>query len=174
MLKNVSFTVPRDSMTALVGPSGSGKSTIANLLPRFRDTQKCEVLLRGADDPSLHIRRGESVVLAGDSGCGKTTVTRLINGLIPHYYEGELSGFVTVCGLDAAASCIGDLAPHVGSVFQNPRSQFFNVDTTSELTFASENLCRSPEEIRESIRRVAAEMRMENLMDRSIFALSGG
>ncbi len=49
VLKNVSFTVPKDSMTALVGPSGSGKSTIANLLPLFWDVQKGEVLLRGAD-----------------------------------------------------------------------------------------------------------------------------
>ncbi|MBQ9663466.1 MAG: ABC transporter ATP-binding protein [Oscillospiraceae bacterium] len=49
VLKNVSFTVPKDSMTALVGPSGSGKSTIANLLPRFWDVHQGEVLLRGVD-----------------------------------------------------------------------------------------------------------------------------
>ena len=49
VLKNISFTVPKDSMTALVGPSGSGKSTIANLLPRFWDVQKGQVLLRGVD-----------------------------------------------------------------------------------------------------------------------------
>ena len=49
VLKNVSFTVPKDSMSALVGPSGSGKSTIANLLPRFWDVQKGTVLLRGVD-----------------------------------------------------------------------------------------------------------------------------
>ncbi|MCR5825651.1 MAG: ABC transporter ATP-binding protein [Oscillospiraceae bacterium] len=129
---------------------------------------------RGVDELSLIIQKGEFVVLAGDSGCGKTTVTRLINGLVPHYYEGELTGSATVCGLDVASSGIGDLSPHVGSVFQNPRSQFFNVDTTSELAFASENLCVEPKEIHRSIRRVAEEMKLENLMDRSIFALSGG
>ena len=129
---------------------------------------------RGIDELTLTVGRGEFVVLAGDSGCGKTTVTRLINGLVPHYYEGELSGTVSVCGLDVVSCGIGDLAPHVGSVFQNPRSQFFNVDTTSELAFASENLCTLPDEIRKNIRRVAQEMHMEPLMDRSIFALSGG
>jgi len=49
VLKDVSFTVPRDSMTALVGPSGSGKSTIANLLPRFWDVQTGSISLRGTD-----------------------------------------------------------------------------------------------------------------------------
>ena len=49
VLRNISFTVPKDSMTALVGPSGSGKSTIANLLPRFWDVRRGAVLLRGKD-----------------------------------------------------------------------------------------------------------------------------
>ena len=49
VLKDVSFTVPKDSMTALVGPSGSGKTTIANLLPRFWDIQSGSICLRGTD-----------------------------------------------------------------------------------------------------------------------------
>lgn len=138
------------------------------------DTSGKLMMTRGVNELSLKIGAGEFVVLAGDSGCGKTTVTRLINGLVPHYYEGDLSGRVRVGAMDVAAAGIGELAAFTGSVFQNPRSQFFNVDTTSELAFASENLCRDPDEIRESIRRTAREMKMEHLMDRSIFALSGG
>ena len=53
VLHDVSFAVPKDSMTALVGPSGSGKSTIANLLPRFWDIRKGEILLRGTDIRSV-------------------------------------------------------------------------------------------------------------------------
>ena len=53
VLHEVSFAVPKDSMTALVGPSGSGKSTIANLLPRFWDIRKGEILLRGTDIRSV-------------------------------------------------------------------------------------------------------------------------
>ena len=67
-------------------------------------------------------------MLCGASGCGKTTVTRLINGLIPHYCEGELSGSVNVCGVDIKNTPIEKISEQVGSIFQNPRSQFFCVE----------------------------------------------
>ena len=44
------------------------------------------------DKFSLRIKKGECVLLCGPSGCGKTTVIRMINGLIPHFYEGEMVG----------------------------------------------------------------------------------
>ena len=88
---------------------------------------------------NLTIQNGECVVLCGRSGCGKTTITRLINGLIPHYYEGVLSGYVSVDGAEIKKQKLSKISQHVGSVFQNPRSQFFNVDTTSELAFGCEN-----------------------------------
>lgn len=128
----------------------------------------------GVQNFNLHVAPGEFVVLAGNSGCGKTTITRLINGLVPHYYEGELKGEARVCGMDVAGTKISALSAHVGSVFQNPRSQFFNVDTTSELAFASENRCVDPDQIRADIKRVVEDMNLKALMDRSIFALSGG
>ena len=51
-------------------------------------------------DFNLQIEKGECVVLTGESGCGKTCVTRLINTLIPHFYEGEMSGTVLIDGVD--------------------------------------------------------------------------
>lgn len=138
----------------------------------------------GADGETIHktgisgldltIRDGEFVVLTGGSGCGKTTVTRLINGLVPHYYTGELSGSITIDGVSVPDTPIFETAKKVGSVFQNPRSQFFNVNTTDEIAFAAENQCVKPELIKEHIADTAASMRIEKLLDRSIFELSGG
>ena len=73
---------------------------------------------------NLSIRQGEVILLCGESGCGKTTLTRLINGLIPWYYEGELNGIVKVDGKEIREQPLHILSRKIGSVFQNPRSQF--------------------------------------------------
>lgn len=125
-------------------------------------------------DVSLAIRKGECVLLCGASGSGKTTLTRLVNGLIPHYYEGEMTGSVHVGGLDVTTAELYDTARLVGSVFQNPRSQFFCVDVTSELAFACENMGMPENEIVVRVEEAAHEMGIEDLLSRSLFALSGG
>lgn len=125
-------------------------------------------------DLSLTIQQGECVLLCGESGCGKTTVTRLINGLIPHFYEGELDGSTTVCGLHTAEEELYTIAAKVGSVFQNPRSQFFCLDTTSEVAFGCENLGMPEEEVLQRVARAEQELHLEHLMGRNIFHLSGG
>ena len=128
----------------------------------------------GISGLDMTIRDGEFVVLTGGSGCGKTTITRLINGLIPHYYNGELSGSITIDGVSVPDTPIFETAKKVGSVFQNPRSQFFNVNTTDEIAFAAENQCIEPGMIKAHIAETAASMQIEKLLDRSIFELSGG
>lgn len=123
---------------------------------------------------TLTIPDGEVLLVCGSSGCGKSTLTRLINGLIPHFYEGELLGSVIVNGLDIAGSPLYDIARIVGSVFQNPRSQFFNVDTTSELAFSCENMGMTEPEVRSRMEKAVDEMDLRSLLGRSIFELSGG
>ena len=123
---------------------------------------------------SCTIEDGSFVLLCGTSGCGKTTMTRLFNGLIPHYHEGTYTGSVYLDGKDTRDLSLFDISLKVGSVFQNPRSQFFNVDTTSELAFGPENHGMAEDIVRERVKRVAAQLKLEPLLDRSIFSLSGG
>ena len=128
----------------------------------------------GIQDINLNIEDGQFVVLCGESGCGKTTITRLINGLIPHYYEGKMNGEVWVNGAKVSEQPLHDTAKTVGSVFQNPRSQFFNVDTTNEITFGCENLGQPEQSIRNRLEKTVQDFRLEKLMGRNIFHLSGG
>ena len=128
----------------------------------------------GLKNIDLTIPDGQCVLLCGRSGCGKTTLTRLINGLIPQFFAGSLSGEILLDGENLAALPMYRIAEKVGSVFQNPRTQFFNVDTDSEIAFGMENEDVPQEEMRQRVAETAKALRIENLRGRNIFALSGG
>lgn len=124
---------------------------------------------------NLEIKKGECILLCGESGCGKTTVTKLINGLIPHFTEDAvLQGNVKVDNLLVAETETYELAKHIGSVFQNPKSQFFNLDTDSELTFGLENDGVAPEVMKERIEETVQSLGIQNLLQRNVFSISGG
>lgn len=123
---------------------------------------------------SLSVKEGETLLLCGASGSGKTTIIRLINGLIPHYYPGEMEGSTKVAGHDIKQTELYELAGVVGTVFQNPRSQFFSVDTDGEIVFGPENIGLDTEEIKKRKASIVADMNIEKLLGRSLFELSGG
>ena len=149
--KKVSFSYPSNKTD---GGDSEGHGTLRNI--------------------DLSIHDGDFVLLCGTSGCGKTTLIRLFNGLIPHYYDGKLEGTVMLDGEDMSELSLFDISKKVGSVFQNPRSQFFNVDTTSEIAFGCENHGLAEAEILKRVKRVSEQLNLTNLLDRSIFSLSGG
>lgn len=124
---------------------------------------------------TLDIPAGECILLCGESGCGKTTVTKLVNGLIPHFTKiDHMEGNVTVADQPVTDLEVYELAKLVGSVFQNPKSQFFHLDTDGELEFGLENQGVAPEEIRRAVERTVTQLGIEPLMGRNVFALSGG
>lgn len=128
----------------------------------------------GIHNINLEIQDGQCVLLCGRSGCGKTTVTRLINGLIPYFFSGDLSGKTFVNGREISETPMYEIAEMVGSVFQNPRTQFFNVDTDSEIAFGIENAALPFEELHSRVEQTTKDLHIEDLRARDIFALSGG
>ncbi len=125
-------------------------------------------------DATFEVGAGEVVLLVGPSGCGKSTLLKMANGLIPHYVPGYQYGQVLLEGAPVGEMALHEVSRKVGSVFQNPRTQMFNVEVRSELAFACENLGVGPEAIEAAIARVAHEFGAEHLLGRTVFDLSGG
>ncbi|RLI41202.1 ABC transporter ATP-binding protein [Candidatus Bathyarchaeota archaeon] len=125
-------------------------------------------------DVSIKIEKGEFVLITGPSGCGKTTLCRCFNGLIPHFYQGELKGEVFVTGLKVAEHPIYELAKHVGLVFQNPENQLFALSVEKDVAFGLENLGMAREEIRKRVDWAMKLTGIYELRERAPNELSGG
>jgi len=89
---------------------------------------------------SFQVRRGEVVLLLGPSGSGKSTLALALNGLIPHDIPAEVTGSVSVMGVDAATATVAQLSTRVGMVFQDPDAQLVTGTVLDEVAFGPENL----------------------------------
>ena len=125
-------------------------------------------------DINVQIPKGQIVLLCGESGSGKTTFSRLINGLIPAYYDGDLNGRVMVSQKDTSKVELHELAPVIGSVFQNPKSQFYTLLTDTEIVFACENIGMEKTDILGRFNSTVDSLHIEKLIGKSLFSLSGG
>lgn len=125
-------------------------------------------------DVSIKIEKGEFTLITGPSGCGKTTLCRCFNGLIPHFYQGELKGEITVAGLDVLKNPIYEMARHVGLVFQNPENQLFALSVEKDVAFGLENLGMPREEMRKRVDWALNLTGIYDLRERAPHELSGG
>jgi energy-coupling factor transporter ATPase len=125
-------------------------------------------------DVSLKIEKGEFALVTGPSGCGKTTLCRCFNGLIPHFYQGELRGEIIVSGLHVKEHPTCEMAKHVGLVFQNPENQLFALSVEKDVAFGLENLGFPREEIRRRVDWALELTGIYDLKERTPHEISGG
>lgn len=138
---------------------------------RYAGTVNSEAGLHGIN---LSVSNGEFILLTGESGCGKTTLTRILNGLCPQFFEGDVSGSYLLNGENAMELSLDEIGMQIGNVFQDPRSQFFATNTTDEIVLAMENRNYSVEQMRSRLKELSTLLQIEELLDRNIFELSSG
>lgn len=117
---------------------------------------------------------GGMTVLAGDSGAGKSTLLRVLNGLVPHFHGGRISGRASVVGMDVISTPTRHLARHVGFVFQEPESGFVRSTVEREVAFGPENLGLTPRAIRRQVGTAMERLGISDLAKRRLRTLSGG
>ena len=123
---------------------------------------------------TLKIARGDFLIITGPSGCGKSTLCRCLNGLIPHFYEGNLMGDVNILGMNTRDYTPKQLARYIGFVFQNPENQLFSLSVDRDIAFGPENLGLKRAETMKRVSKVISLLHLEGLRNRAPYELSGG
>ena len=136
---------------------------------RFDDDRK--PVLSGVD---LHVDEGELVLVVGATGSGKTTLLRCVNGLVPHFSGGTLSGRVTVDGRDTRTHRPRDLADVVGVVGQDPAAAFVTDTVEEELAYGMESLGVHGDVMRRRVEETLDLLSLADVRQRTLRTLSGG
>jgi len=140
-----------------------------NFTYKYSDSEKPAL-----KDINIEIESGEFVILTGPSGCGKTTLCRCFNGLIPHFYNGEIKGNLSIAGFDVKETPISVLSQYVGFVFQNPENQLFALSVEKDVAFGLENLGIDRREMSERVNWALEVTGTKDLREKAPYELSGG
>ena len=125
-------------------------------------------------DISLNVRKGECVLFTGKSGSGKSSIINSINGLAVRYDGAIMEGAIKIDNRDVRDLQLYEISSLVSSVFQNPKTHFFNINTTLELLFYLENIGLSKKQMDERLNDMLGVFPINHLLNRDIFKLSGG
>jgi len=125
-------------------------------------------------DVDLHIEEGELALVVGRTGVGKSTLLGAINGLVPHFTGGTLSGRVVVDGRDTRTHRPRELADAVGMVGQDPLAGFVTDTVEEELAYAMEQLAIAPDVMRKRVEETLDLLGIADLRARALYQLSGG
>jgi energy-coupling factor transport system ATP-binding protein len=125
-------------------------------------------------DVSLDLPEGELCLVVGQTGSGKSTLLRAVNGLVPHFSGGTLTGHVAVDGRDTRDHPPRALADVVGYVGQDPQAGFVSDTVEDELAYAMENLGLDPATMRRRVEDVLDLLGLADLRNRALQTLSAG
>ncbi|MEA2682753.1 MAG: energy-coupling factor transport system ATP-binding protein [Chloroflexota bacterium] len=152
-------------MTALVGAELARIEGVGYRYPAATEAALADI--------SFEVGPGLTAI-AGPSGGGKSTVLRLLNGLVPHFHGGTISGQVLIGGRDALRTPTATLARLVGFVFQDPEAQMVRAGVEDEVAFALENLAIPRALMQARVEEAMAAAGIAGLAGRRIDTLSGG
>lgn len=126
------------------------------------------------ENVNLNFKPGEVTVITGHSGTGKSSLLKVINGIIPEYDCGDVKGDVLYKDKSLLGMSILERSKFISTVFQNPKTQFYCINSTDELAFQLENRNISKGLILDKIQYYSEVLGTKELLDRNIFELSGG
>ena len=129
---------------------------------------------RAIADINLDVYKGEFLVITGPTGAGKSTLCQCLNGIIPHFTQGVMTGSVNVVGMDTREHAVYEMAPRVGLVFQDADAQLFGMTVEEDIVFGPSNLGYDYEECMRRINKALADLHIEHLRERKPQELSGG
>ena len=123
---------------------------------------------------NLTIYEGEKVLIVGPSGSGKSTLAHCINGLTPFYYQGTSTGSLKVMGKETKDMGIFEMSKMVGTVLQDPDSQFIGLTVAEDIAFKLENDCVPQSKMKAMVEKVSKLVGIEKQLDAAPYSLSGG